>query len=147
MTVNDKNSSEDLPADEGHQAFRDRKTPDDNPYVVDDWRFNEWQFGWDCEEQSSPDLFDWPTGKFNYWKTDTVKSNMLIEFRDYYAGPWPRAVLHLFLVAMGGPLIAVLVTDATFSLRLFVGSSLVACFAFAVGVWAKQRYPRPADRT
>ena len=31
MTVSTKSPNEDLPADEGHQAFRDRKTPDDNP--------------------------------------------------------------------------------------------------------------------
>ncbi len=64
MTVSTESPNEDLPADEGHQAFRDRKTPDDNPYQEDDWRYSEWQFGWDCEEQSNPDLFDWPSGKF-----------------------------------------------------------------------------------
>lgn len=53
-----------LPADEGHQAFRDRKTPDDNPYSEDDWRYNKWKFGWDCEEQSNDGIFDWLTGKF-----------------------------------------------------------------------------------
>ena len=58
------NESELLPADEGHQAFRDRKTPDDNPYPEDDWRNKEWQFGWDCEEQSNENLFDWKTGEF-----------------------------------------------------------------------------------
>jgi hypothetical protein len=62
--VNTDNQNEDLPADEGHQAFLDRKAPDANPYKKNDWRHNEWQFGWDCEEQSNPDLFDWPTGKF-----------------------------------------------------------------------------------
>lgn len=59
-----KKSKDALPVDEGHQAFQDRKTPDDNPYIVGDWRHDEWQFGWDCEEQSNPDLFDWNTGKF-----------------------------------------------------------------------------------
>jgi len=54
-----------LPADEGHQAFRDRKTPDDNPYPKSDWRHKEWQFGWDCEEQSNDGVFNWEAGKFN----------------------------------------------------------------------------------
>jgi hypothetical protein len=44
MTIKAENSTEDLPADEGHQAFRDRKTPDDNPYQENDWRLSEWQF-------------------------------------------------------------------------------------------------------
>jgi hypothetical protein len=64
MTVNTENLNDDLPADEGHQAFRCRKTPDANPYQEGDWRYSEWQFGWDTEEQSNPDLFDWPTSKF-----------------------------------------------------------------------------------
>lgn len=54
-----------LPADEGHQAFRDRKTPEDNPYAEDDWRNKEWLFGWECEEQSNDGMFDWAAGKFN----------------------------------------------------------------------------------
>lgn len=76
-----------------------------------------------------------------------MKTNLLTEFRDYYAGPWPRAVLHLLLVAVGGPLIGVLITGESFSIRLFVGSSLVALAALSVGVWAKRRYPRSNDRT
>ena len=64
MTDTADNSNSVLPVDEGHQAFRDRKIPDDNPHPENDWRFKEWQFGWDCDEQSSPDLFDWATGKF-----------------------------------------------------------------------------------
>jgi hypothetical protein len=64
MTESYENSADYLPVDEGHQAFRDRKTPDDNPYQKDDWRYSEWQFGWDSEEQSNDDLFDWPSGKF-----------------------------------------------------------------------------------
>jgi hypothetical protein len=76
-----------------------------------------------------------------------MKTNWLTEFRDYYAGPWPQAALHLLLVAIGGPIIAVLVTEEPLSLRLFVGSSLVAFCAFAVGIGVKRRYPRPTDRT
>jgi len=57
-------SAEILPADEGHQAFKDRKTPDENPYKEADWQYAEWQFGWDCEEQANSELFDHRTGKF-----------------------------------------------------------------------------------
>lgn len=55
--------SNELPADEGHQAFRDRKTPDDNLYPEDNWKHKEWQFSWDCEEQSNNGLFNCETGK------------------------------------------------------------------------------------
>lgn len=75
-----------------------------------------------------------------------MKKNMIAEFRDSYAGPWPTAVLHLLLVAIGGPLIGMLLTDEPLSLRLFVGSSLVAITAFSIGVWAKRRYPRSDGR-
>jgi hypothetical protein len=54
--------SSDLPADEGHEAFRNRI--DKNPYPESDWQHNEWQFGWDCEEQSNPDLYDHTADKF-----------------------------------------------------------------------------------
>ena len=53
-----------LPADEGHEAYRDRKTPNNNPYPAGSWQAKEWQFGWDCEEQSDSNAFDWSTGQF-----------------------------------------------------------------------------------
>lgn len=43
-------------------------------------------------------------------------------------------------------MIGVLITGEAFSLRLFVGSSLVALVAFSAGVWAKHRYPRSTKR-
>ncbi len=51
-----------LPADEGHLAFRNRVSI--NPYPKDDWRHNEWQLGWDIEEQVNPDLYDHATEQF-----------------------------------------------------------------------------------
>ncbi len=56
--------NEDLPADKGRRAFRERMTPEQNPYREQDWQHNERQFGRDCEEQSNPNGFDWATGKF-----------------------------------------------------------------------------------
>lgn len=54
-----------LPADEGRLAYQGRKTPDDNPYTEDDWRHQEWWFGWNAaEECDQDDLYDWSTGQF-----------------------------------------------------------------------------------
>ena len=53
-----------LLADEGHQAYRNRKTPNDNPYLAGSWQAAEWQFGWDCEEQSDSNAIDWTSGQF-----------------------------------------------------------------------------------
>lgn len=64
--MTDAHKIKQLPADEGRQAFKDQKTPEENPYHEDDWRHNEWQFGWDCEEQSSPGIYDWQAEKFNH---------------------------------------------------------------------------------
>jgi hypothetical protein len=44
MTISTESPNEDLPADEGHQAFRDRKTLNDNPYQEDDLRYSEFHF-------------------------------------------------------------------------------------------------------
>jgi len=52
-----------LPADEGHEAFNQRIHK--NPYAESDWRHKEWQFSWDCEEQSNPELYDHANDKFN----------------------------------------------------------------------------------
>ena len=52
----------DLPADEGREAFR--KRIDKNPYSEADWQRKEWQFGWDCEKQSNPDVYDHANTKF-----------------------------------------------------------------------------------
>ena len=57
-----KCSSDTLPSDQGHDAFRDRVVK--NPYLESQWQHDEWQFGWDCEEQSKPDLFDHANDKF-----------------------------------------------------------------------------------
>lgn len=62
---------------------------------------------------------------------------MLSEFRETYAGPWPRAVVSLLTVSFGGPAVATLLTGEPFSLRLFAGSALVAIAAFLIGVWSK----------
>lgn len=51
-----------MPADEGHDAFRNRVSL--NPYIKTDWKHDEWQFGWDCEEQSNPDVYDHVNDKF-----------------------------------------------------------------------------------
>ncbi len=49
---------------QGRKAFHEKKTPDDNPYKLRDWRHVDWQQGWDEEEQSYPDLFDWRNNRF-----------------------------------------------------------------------------------
>lgn len=56
--------NERLPADEGHDAFRAKLPLSANPYAESDWRNKEWLFGWECEEQSAPDSFDWETETF-----------------------------------------------------------------------------------
>lgn len=67
----DKEIAGELPADEGHLAFTNRKTLDDNPYEESDWRHKEWNFGWECEEQSNPELFDWNSCTFRSLKHQT----------------------------------------------------------------------------
>ncbi|MBB1388743.1 hypothetical protein H5185_04805 [Shewanella sp. SG44-6] len=51
-----------LPVDEGRIAFQNRVS--ENPYPETSWKHNEWQFGWDAEEQVNPDLYDHAAGKF-----------------------------------------------------------------------------------
>jgi len=50
--MTDKKQQAELPADEGHRAFRVRKTPDENIYCESAWKYCEWKFGRDCEVKS-----------------------------------------------------------------------------------------------
>lgn len=61
--------SEVLPFDEGAQAYRDRKTPDSNPYPedkdhADNWKHEEWWLGWSQEEECDGESWDWETDSF-----------------------------------------------------------------------------------
>lgn len=76
-----------------------------------------------------------------------MKLNLLTDFRDTYAGPWPRALFFLALVAFGGPLISALFFDEPISLKMFVGSGAVSVAAFLTGVWVKRHYPRQQDHS
>lgn len=75
-----------------------------------------------------------------------MKHNLLADFRDTYAGPWPRALFFLALVALGGPVISALIFDEPISLRMFIGSGFVGVAAFITGVWVKRHYPRQQDQ-
>jgi hypothetical protein len=66
---------------------------------------------------------------------------LLIDFRDTYARSWLKSILNIALIIIAGPLIAGLIFDDPITPRLFLGSALVAAGAFAVRLWAKQRYP------
>lgn len=54
-----------LPYDEGYQAYQERIHIDANPYPKDDWRKNEWELGWNsAEETDSDNMFDYSTDSF-----------------------------------------------------------------------------------
>jgi|AntRauTorcE11897_2_1112592.scaffolds.fasta_scaffold26421_3 drug/metabolite transporter (DMT)-like permease len=71
-----------------------------------------------------------------------MRNNFLTELRDCYAGPWPRALFYLLLVAIAGPLVGFLITGEPLAPRMFVGSSLLALALFAIGIRVKRVYPR-----
>lgn len=74
-----------------------------------------------------------------------MKQNLLSDFRDIYAGPWPRAISFLLLLVFGGPLVGALITGEPISPKLFVASGFVAVTVFITGVWVKRRYPRSEE--
>lgn len=54
-----------LPADEGRIAYQNRQTPRANPYQEDDWKHDEWWFGWKTEEECDQgEAYDWGTDSF-----------------------------------------------------------------------------------
>ncbi|MFT6904838.1 MAG: hypothetical protein ACJAS1_001492 [Oleiphilaceae bacterium] len=43
----------DLPAEEGHQAYLNKRQPSFNPYPEKDWRHIEWYLGWSFAKESN----------------------------------------------------------------------------------------------
>ncbi|PKM47112.1 MAG: hypothetical protein CVV05_01605 [Gammaproteobacteria bacterium HGW-Gammaproteobacteria-1] len=68
--------------------------------------------------------------------------NTLTELRDTYAGPWPRALISVASVVIGGHLIAHVFFDAPlWSVRGLLGPSLVGLGVVGLAFWLKRRYP------
>lgn len=63
----------------------------------------------------------------------------LKDFRDNFAGPWPRALSFFLLVAMGGPLVSAIIFFEPPPVQSFVASTIFAIFASALAIVIKRR--------
>jgi len=55
---------------EGSQAYRERKSPDLNPYAKHNFKHNEWYLGWSQEEECDGESWDWKTDSFKDQSTE-----------------------------------------------------------------------------
>ncbi|WP_236987160.1 hypothetical protein [Marinagarivorans cellulosilyticus] len=53
-----------LPFDEGAKAYKERKTPESNPYPEDHWKHKEWHLGWSDAEECDGESWDWTRQSF-----------------------------------------------------------------------------------